>query len=154
MLNITKAQASFAPAGLFAFSAAMMLARFFGDRFRILLGDRKLLVINSSLAGVGLLLVLTWPVPLVAILGFFLVGLGLSVIVPIVYSTAGNTPGIAPGVGIGMVTTIGYSGLLLGPPVIGFLAEWQGLQVALTFTLILFLIMTILSFKMKPVSID
>lgn len=154
MLNVTKAQASFAPAGLFAFSGAMMLARFFGDRFRTMFGDRLLLIINSILAGIGLLFVLAWPIPLVAIFGFFLVGLGLSVIVPIVYSTAGNTPGIAPGVGIGMVTTIGYSGLLLGPPVIGFLAEWQGLQVALLFTLVLFLIMTLLSYKMKPARIE
>ncbi len=149
MINIAHAPASFAPLGLVAFSGAMMLARIFGDRVREKVGDRKLLINNSILAGAGLTLLLVFPQPFIVLLGFFLVGLGLSVIVPIAYSSAGNTPGLPPGIGIGMVTTIGYSGLLLGPPVIGFLAEWQNMQIALSFTLLLFVIMTLLSFRLR-----
>ncbi|MEZ4884721.1 MAG: MFS transporter [Chitinophagales bacterium] len=151
MLHIANANASFAPLGLVAFSSAMMLARFFGDHVRHQVGDRKLLIGNSILAGVGLGLLLIVPHPVVVLIGFFLVGLGLSVIVPIAYSTAGNTPDLPPSVGIGMVTTIGYSGLLLGPPIIGFLAEWQNMQVALSFTLLLFVLMIGLSFRFQSV---
>lgn len=147
MLHIAEAPASLAPLGLAAFSSAMMLARFFGDRVRLLLGDRKLLINNSILAGVGLALLLLFPHPVVVLIGFFLVGLGLSVIIPIAYSRAGNTPDLPSSVGIGMVTTIGYSGLLLGPAIIGFIAEWQNIQIALSFTLLLFVLMTLLSFR-------
>lgn len=149
MLDIAHANASFAPLGLVAFSGAMMLARFFGDAVRQRVGDRRLLIGNSILAGMGLTMLLVFPYPAVVLAGFFLVGIGLSLIVPIAYSSAGNTPDIPAGVGIGMVTTIGYSGLLLGPPVIGFLAEWQNMQIALSFTLLLFIVMTALSFRFR-----
>lgn len=152
MLDIANASASFAPLGLVAFSSAMMLARFFGDQVRNQLGDRKLLIGNSMLAGVGLGMLLLFPQPFVVLIGFFMVGLGLSVIVPIAYSTAGNMPDLPSSVGIGMVTTIGYSGLLIGPPIIGFLAEWQNMQVALSFTLLLFVLMIGLSFRFRSVS--
>lgn len=151
MIDIANANASFAPLGLVAFSSAMMLARIFGDQVRNQLGDRKLLIGNSILAGVGLAILLLFPHPMVVLIGFFLVGLGLSVIVPIAYSTAGNMPDLPASVGIGMVTTIGYSGLLLGPPVIGFLAEWQNIQIALSFTLLLFVLMIGLSFRFRSV---
>ncbi len=57
-------------------------------------------------------------------------------------------PGIKPGVGISMVTTIGYSGFLFGPPIIGFLADWQGLRLAMGFIALLFVIMALLSFNL------
>lgn len=150
MLNIAGAQSGFAPMGLAVFSLAMMTARFGGDAIRALLGDRLLLILSSSIAVVGLGLFLLFPYPWMVLLGLLLVGLGLSVIVPISYSTAGNTPGLSPGVGIGMVTTIGYAGFLLGPPIIGFLADWQSLREALMFTLLLFGLMTLLSFRFQP----
>lgn len=147
MLNIANAEQAFAPMGLAAFSLAMMLARFGGDVVRVQLGDRMLLIVNSLIALAGLALAILIPNPITVVLGLLLVGLGLSVIVPIAYSKAGNAPGLAPGVGIGMVTTIGYAGLLLGPPIIGFLADWQDLRVALMFILLLFGLMAFLSFR-------
>jgi predicted MFS family arabinose efflux permease len=150
MLRIAGAEPGFAPMGLAAFSGAMMTARFFGDYVRARLGDRLLMIYNSLLATAGLALLLLFPYPVVVLIGLFLVGLGLSVIVPIAYSTAGRAPGLSPGVGIGMVTTIGYSGFLFGPPIIGFLADWQDLRVALAFALLLFIMMTALSVRFRP----
>lgn len=152
MLKVAHAESSLAPLGLAIFSLAMMLARFSGDKVRSHLGDRKLLIFSSMTAVTGLGMVLLFPYPFLVLAGLLMVGLGLSVIVPIAYSTAGNTPGLSPGVGIGMVTTIGYGGLLLGPPIIGFLADWQNLRIALLFALLLFALMTILSFYFRPVS--
>lgn len=78
-----------------------------------------------------------------------MVGLGLATIVPIVYSRAGNTQGIDAGTGISMVTTIGYSGFIVGPPILGFLAEWRGLQISYLFVLALFIIMFALTVLKK-----
>jgi predicted MFS family arabinose efflux permease len=150
MLRIASADSAFAPMGLVAFSLAMMTARFLGDRVRDRMGDRQLLISSSTVAVAGLALALLIPHPIVVLIGMMLVGLGLSVVVPIAYSTAGNTPDLAPGVGIGMVTTIGYGGLLLGPPIIGFLADWQDLRFALAFTLLLFVVMVLLSLRFRP----
>lgn len=68
----------------------------------------------------------------------------MSTIVPITYSIAGNTKGLPPGVGLAMVTTVGYSGFLFGPPVIGFLADTFNLRMALGLIAALFLVMTVL----------
>jgi len=122
-----------------------MLGRIFGDKGRSVFGDKKLLIINSVVATIGAFLFIIFPQPLMVIAGMFLVGLGLSVIVPIAYSTAGATEGLAPGVGISMVTTIGYAGFLFGPPIIGYLADWKTLQVAMLLIAVLFLIMTLLT---------
>jgi len=148
MLRIVEAGPAFAPLGLSAFSMAMMIARFLGDGVRARLGDRGLLIRCSLLATTGLGLALLLPLPAVVLTGLVLVGLGLSIIVPIAYSTAGKAPGLPPGAGIGMVATIGYTGFLFGPPIIGFLADWQNLRVALVFTLLLFVLMTALSVRL------
>ncbi|MEZ4902076.1 MAG: hypothetical protein R2822_10140 [Spirosomataceae bacterium] len=65
------------------------------------------------------------------------------------YSRAGSDPSLPHGVGLAMVTTLGYFGFLFGPPVIGFLADAQGLRFALFFVAILFVVMLFLSQKMK-----
>ena len=146
MNQIANADAALAPIGLGAFSTAMMIGRIFGDRGRILFGDGKLLMINSLVALSGIILLVIFPSPIMAIIGFFLVGLGLSVIIPIAFSTAGAIEGLAPGVGISMVSTIGYSGFLLGPPIIGFIADWQTLRTGMLFIAFLFFMMTLLTF--------
>ena len=146
MQNIAMADPALAPIGLGAFSGAMMVGRIFGDKGRAVLGDGKLMIINSLVALSGVVLLMLFPLPIIVVLGLFLVGLGLSVIVPIAYSTAGSAEGLAPGVGISMVTTIGYSGFLFGPPIIGFIADWQTLRIAMFFVAFLFLIMTGLTF--------
>ena len=93
----------------------------------------------------GLGFSLAFTIPALVMIGFFLVGLGLSVIVPIAYSIAGNSTSVSPGVGLAMVTTVGYTGFLFGPPLIGFIADWQTLRIALVFVVILFITMTWLS---------
>ncbi len=111
-----------------AFSAVMALFRFLGDGIRDRLGAVRTLRL-SALAGIGALLIVGFAPNLgVAILGFALLGIGLSNIAPIAFSAAGNVPGLKPGVGISMATTIGYSGILIAPSAIGYLAEHFGFQ--------------------------
>ncbi len=147
MENIAKASESLAPIALSAFATAMTVGRIFGDRIRTKLGDKKMIVIGGLTAFFGLTTTLVVATPYLAIIGFFLVGAGLSSIVPIAYSIAGNTKSLPSGVGLAMVTTVGYSGFLLGPPLIGFIADWQTLQIALSIVAILFIVMTLLGIR-------
>lgn len=130
MQNISMASETLAPFGLSAFATAMTIGRIFGDRVRASMGDRKMIIMGGIIALVGLASSLIFVYPWVTIAGFFLVGIGLSTIVPIAYSIAGNTSDLSPGVGLAMVTTVGYTGFLVGPPVIGFIADWQDLRIA------------------------
>jgi len=147
--KISKAPRSMAPLGLSAFALAMTAGRILGDSARAKFGDRALMVVCSLISTAGIFTAISWTNPYIVISGFFLVGLGLSVIVPIAYSIAGNSNELSPGVGLAMVTTVGYTGFLCGPPVIGFLADLADLRIAMMFVAGLFIAMTFLSARYK-----
>jgi MFS family permease len=152
MENIAHASITLAPIGLSAFATSMTFGRIFGDALRNRFGDRTMIVGGGLTALTGLCAALVFPLPYVTIGGFFLVGLGLSSIVPIAYSIGGNEKNLPPGVGLAMVTTVGYSGFLMGPPVIGFIADWQDLRVSLGIIAILLALMTVLGYRFKATS--
>jgi MFS family permease len=147
MVNIVRANDTMAPLGLSAFAIAMTIGRILGDGGRLRFGDKSLMVACGLISTAGLAVTLSTNNPFIAMAGFFLVGLGLSVIVPIAYSVAGNSTSVSPGVGLAMVTTVGYSGFLFGPPIIGFVADWQTLKAALVLVAALFILMTWLSWR-------
>ncbi len=132
-----------------AFGTAMTTGRIFGDFFTARLGKFQVMFYSSLLSIVGLTIALVFVTAETTLLGFFLVGLGLANIVPIIYSTAGNTAGVAPSVGIAMATSIGYAGFFVGPPVIGFLADQFGLRMGLGFTLSLFVVMLLVVLNLQ-----
>ncbi len=109
--------------GFAACAGAMAVMRFMGDGIRQRLGAVRTLRIGAMVGALGLGLAALAPTPALAILGFGLAGLGISNLVPIAFSAAGNLPGIAPGIGMSVATTLGYSGILLAPGLIGFAAE-------------------------------
>ena len=146
MENVAQSTKAAAPIALSAFATAMTLGRIFGDRVRASWGDTKLIMAGGVTATVGLGLAIFLPIPSIVILGSFMVGLGLSTIVPIAYSIAGNEKGLPSGVGLAMVTTVGYSGFLFGAPIIGFIADASTLRVGLAVVIVLFIIMTYLGF--------
>ncbi|MBS1490325.1 MAG: MFS transporter [Bacteroidetes bacterium] len=149
MENIAHAEKSLAPIGLSAFALAMTIGRVLGDQARLRLGDRTLMVVCGIIATLGISITIIFIHPFSVIGGLFVVGIGLSAIVPICYSLAGHTKDLPPGVGLAMVTTVGYSGFLFGPPLIGFVAQWQNLRVALGFVAFLFIVMTLLGWQRK-----
>ncbi len=149
MENIAHADPALAPLGLSAFALAMTIGRVFGDGARVRFGDKPLMVVCGLVATVGLSLAIIFVHPFAVIGGLFIVGIGLSAIVPIAYSIAGHTKDLPPGVGLAMVTTVGYSGFLFGPPIIGLLADVFTLRLALLLAVFLFLIMTGLSVRYK-----
>lgn len=123
------------------FGVAMTIGRVFGDYFTLKLGKQKLMLIDALLSMAGLGIALAFVSVWSTFIGFFLVGLGLSTIVPIVFSSAGNLKNISPSAGISMATSIGYTGFFIGPPTIGYLAEAFDLRVGLGFVLFLFVLM-------------
>lgn len=110
-----------------AFSMTMAIMRFAGDLVRDRFGAVNTLRFCSVISIIGLLIAGIATNPIVAIIGFAFAGIGISNMVPIAFSAAGNMPGLAPGIGLSVVTTMGYSGILVAPSAIGFIAEHIGL---------------------------
>ncbi|MCB5176644.1 MULTISPECIES: MFS transporter [Microvirga] len=132
-----------AVAGFAAFSLTMTICRFMGDLVVRRLGRAVTVKLGGLLAALGLGLAMALPYPVTATIGFALVGLGLANAVPVLFSTAGETKGIPPSMGVAMVATMGYAGLLLGPPLIGFGGDLMGLRNTLG-VLILFAVVIML----------
>jgi fucose permease len=126
-----------AAAGYAVFSLAMAVGRLTGDRFIELLGAVTMLRLGGALAASGLALALLVDSTALALVGFALVGAGLATLFPITLSAAANAPGMAPGAGIAAMSSTGYFGFLIGPPLIGFVAELVGLRGALVFVVAL-----------------
>ncbi|MBS1532981.1 MAG: MFS transporter [Bacteroidetes bacterium] len=120
--KVILAQNGWIGAGYFAFMCTMALGRFTADWFAGKYGLKRTLQLSGSLTAAGLLVAVLFPYLLPAILGFMLVGIGVSSVVPMIYSSAGKTSLMSPGVALTAVSTIGFLGFLFGPPVIGFIA--------------------------------
>lgn len=150
MEEVAQATKVIAPFGLSAFALAMTIGRLVGDNARLRLGDRNLLMLCGVFSSAGLFSVVLFIHPYSVIASLFAVGIGLSVIVPIAYSIAGHTKDLPPGVGLAMVTTVGYTGFLFGPPMIGLIAEWQNLRIALSVVGFMLIVMTVLAYLRKP----
>lgn len=120
-----------AATGFAAFSASMAISRFSGDWLRARVGAVMLVRGSAWLAAAGLVIALIVPWPLAAVGGFAMVGLGLANLVPVFFGAAGRIPGQSPGAAIAALATIGYSGFVVGPPVIGFVADLTSLAFAL-----------------------
>jgi MFS family permease len=118
-----------AAAGYASFSAAMVVGRLSGTWLLSRTGRTFVLAGGATLAAVGMLAAALVPVLVIALIGFVLVGLGLANIFPAAIGQAGALTGPS---GVAAASTIGYMGLLAGPPTIGFLAERTGLPAALT----------------------
>ena len=112
--------------GFAAFSLTMAAMRFAGDMVRDRFGGVKTLRVCTLFAITGMLIAGFAPSAELAIVGFAFCGIGISNMVPIAFSAAGNVPGLKPGIGISVVTTMGYSGMLVAPSAIGFVAEHVG----------------------------
>jgi predicted MFS family arabinose efflux permease len=115
------------------FSIAMAVGRSIGDRVIEKLGPKAVFQLGTFIAASGFLVVVYlstfWQHS--ELLGFILIGLGASNIVPIIFSSSGKVSGISTDTALTIVTTFGYIGLLIGPAFIGFLAQATSLSLSL-----------------------
>jgi len=142
-------QAGVAAAGYAVFALAMAGGRFAGDWLATRFGSGNVVRTGGALvvAGIGLALVSTTPA--IAIAGYGLVGAGVSCIFPLIMSAAARTPGVTPGVGIAAMATAGYTGFLLGPPLIGGMAELFTLRGALGVLVLFGVVIVLLGAQVK-----
>ena len=116
--------------GYAAFAAAMTVGRLTGDRVVSRLGGKRVLLLGGLCGAAGFFVAVLAPTAPLALVGFLLVGLGASNVVPILFTAAGNQSAMPAGLAIGAITTLGYAGILAGPAVIGFVAHAVSLNLA------------------------
>ncbi len=121
--DVVGASAQIAPLGIACVSGTMLIARWFGDGWRMRFGAERMLTVGGVLAGGGLALALLLGGLVPTLLGFALVGLGVAAVSPCVYAAAAKHGAVA----LAAVTTMGSIGALMGPPVIGFIAHASSL---------------------------
>ena len=109
----------------------MTAGRIVGDRLVSRFGSVAVVRAGGAIAAGGFALALAAATPVAAIAGFACLGAGMSGVVPIVFRSAGHVPGMAPQLGLAAVSSTGYLGFMVGPPVIGGIAELVGLPSAL-----------------------
>ena len=118
--------------GYSAFAGAMALSRFAGDPLRARFSEQRILLVGATLAALAMAAVLLAAEPWIAMVGFALVGAGLAPVAPILFNAATRVPGVSRAAAIAAVTSIGYSGFMIGPPLIGSIAQATSLTVALS----------------------
>jgi predicted MFS family arabinose efflux permease len=131
--------------GYAVFSATMSIGRLTGDRLAVRIGRIRIVRVGSLIAAAGLAGALLFATVPAAMIGLACVGAGFSTIIPIVFGAGANVKNVAPGAGVAAVTTAGYLGFLLGPPLIGFTAEYTSLRTALAVVVVLSLIGSMLA---------
>lgn len=145
--KVVNTPASMMTIGYLAFTSTMATGRFIGDALVGRLGVVKMLQLSGSMIAGGLLIAILFPYLVPATIGFLLVGFGVSSVVPIVYGLAGRSTTMSTSVALAAVSTIGFLGFLLGPPVIGFIAEATSLRVSFAVVAALGLVSVLLAKK-------
>ncbi len=129
--TVKLASASAAAIGFALYSCAMAFCRLAGDWVVSRLGGRVTVVLGGGLIALGMAIAILSPWALVCSVGFGMVGIGAANVVPVVFSAASRARGVTPSYAIAAVTTLGYSGFMIAPPLIGMISNAAGLSLGL-----------------------
>ena len=135
--SVVQCNERFYQLGYVTFMAAVTIGRFSADRLVGRIGAIRVIRLCGCLVACGMLIAVFFPWLLPATIGFGIVGLGTSAVVPLCYSLAGRSRTMAPGAAIAAVSTISFFGFLLAPPVIGFISHISNLRCAIAFMAII-----------------
>lgn len=147
--KIVGAPKSLTTLGYVAFSSTMALGRFAGDWLVIRAGVKKMLQASGVIITTGLLIAVFFPYLISATAGFFLVGFGVSSVVPVVYGISGRSTTMPASTALAAVSTIGFLGFLVGPPLIGLIAQAISLRWSFALVALLGFGTTLLAGKLK-----
>ncbi len=147
--KVVETPAKFTTMGYVAFTATMALGRFIGDWLVTKFGVKRMLQLSGVVITTGLLVAVLFPNLVSATTGFLLVGFGVSSVIPIVYGLAGRSTAMSASTALATVSTIGFLGFLIGPPLIGFIAQAAGLRLAFALIAVLGFGTTLLAAKVK-----
>tara|TARA_B100000809_G_C15107484_1_gene519262 strand:+ start:15 stop:674 length:660 start_codon:yes stop_codon:yes gene_type:complete len=151
LYDVVKVSESKAGLGFIIFSLTMTVGRFLGDGVSYKLGATKTILIGSVVAFIAYILIITANL-YVSVLGFGLLGFGLSVIVPEIYRLAGKTKEIDTSLAISFVSGIGFVGFLIGPVLLGAISNWSSLITSYLFLatlIVLAICLTLFGLKKK-----
>lgn len=149
--QVVHTPASFTIFGFFSFMTMMATGRFAGDKLIARFGRKRMLQASGILISTGLFISVLFPYIITATAGFLIVGLGVSSVVPMIYSSAGKVPNVPPGIALASVSSISFLGFLMGPPLIGYIAEISSLRYSFAVIGLLGFAIAILVSKMKAV---
>jgi fucose permease len=144
MRDIVRATPSVSSAAYAAFSGGMAIGRFGGDAVRARFGAPQLVFASAGLAFVGMVMALLVPNVFVPMLGFTLMGLGLANMMPVLFAAGARVQGVTAAEGLAHVAGLAYFGLLLGPVLIGGVAQISSLPIGLCVVAACCLIITLI----------
>ena len=147
--NVIHAPAKFITLGYVSFMATMATGRFLGDWLITKFGVQKILQFSGVLIASGLGTMILFPNFQAAVTGCLFVGVGVSCVVPMVYGLAGRSKTMSPQFALAAVSSISFLGFLLGPPLIGFIAQISSLRWSFALIALLGLGTTLLTGKLK-----
>ncbi len=127
------------------FALSMTTGRFAGHILLKQWGEKNIVTYSAIGAAIGMAVIVTAPVWQVVVLGYALLGLGCSNIVPVMFSRVGRQKNMPKAAAISLVSTIAYTGSLSGPALIGLIGEWTGLSTVLTGVAVLLFIIALLN---------
>ncbi len=131
--------------GFAAFAATMAIMRFSGDAIRNRFGAVRTLRVSALIGATGLMLAAVAPSGGLALLGFGFAGLGVANLVPILFSAAGNHPGLPSAQALSTVTMVGYAGILVAPASIGYIGEHTGFRATYAGLALLLILVAVLA---------
>lgn len=149
--KVVEAPEALVPLGFSAFMLTMAGGRFVSDRFTNRFGIANVLRASGILITSGLLLAVALPYFATALIGFLLVGFGVSSVVPLAYSVAGRSTTMSAGMALTLVSSISFFGFLMGPPLIGFIAELSSLRISFAFIAVIGSLVAVITSMSKTI---
>ena len=116
--------------GYLIFMTFMALSRFFSDKVVDQIGMKKTYLIGASIVTIGIFIVILLPYFWPVLFGFSIVGIGVAAVFPMTFTLAGNSKKYSPGMALSIISTYGIVGMLIGPPLVGYLAHLFNLKYA------------------------
>lgn len=145
LAEVKDVELSLAGVGYAVFSVAMLIMRLIGDKVVQFLGEEKAVVLGSSLAGLGFLWIIIIDNFYLMLVGFVLLGLGAANIVPVLYSLLQYQKDMPINAAVTAVTCMGYTGVILGPAILGFIVQGIGIISVFYLLMILFIVQVVMA---------
>jgi MFS family permease len=147
--TVIKTSKELSQLGFVAFMSTMASGRFVADFLINRFGAKQMIRISGVMIFIGITLTVVFPYLIPATIGLLITGFGVSSIVPLTYSLAGQSKTISAGQAISAISSIGFLGFLIGPPLIGFISEGYTLKVAFSLMALMGLMVAYLGGKVK-----
>ena len=149
--EIIKALVALVVLGYTTFMISMASGRFLSDFLVARYGARKVLMISGLVISTGLYTAVLLPYIIPCTVAFMMVGFGVSNVVPIIFNVAGNNENVPTGIALTIVTSISFLGFLMGPPLIGYIAELTSLKLSFAIIGIFGVLVSLLVWRLKVI---